>query len=75
MTRFVADPRALNVTPHIAQYINGRRSGIDGLASMNRARTAHFLALGRSGFSIGHCHFHLLLQALGELCLLGIFPV
>src|SRR5262245_43603593 len=27
---FVADLRALNVTPHIAQSLNGRRSAIDG---------------------------------------------
>jgi hypothetical protein len=27
---FVADLRALNVTPHVAQNLNGRRSAIDG---------------------------------------------
>src|SRR5262245_12562483 len=29
-TAFVADLRALNMTPHIAQNLNGRRSAIDG---------------------------------------------
>ena len=35
---FVADMRALNVTPHIAQNTTGRRSAIDGRTTRRRLR-------------------------------------
>jgi hypothetical protein len=41
MTRFVADPRALSVTPHVAQNISGRGSAFDnrtrGIPSKGKA--------------------------------------
>jgi hypothetical protein len=36
---FVADMRALNVTPHIAQNISGRRSAIDAPIQAGLARS------------------------------------
>ena len=62
---FVADMRALNVTPHIAQNISGRRSAIDaapraipatkrasGRGSASRSRSA---GARRSAASPGRC--------------------
>lgn len=39
-TDFVADMRALNVTPHVAQNTTGRRSAIDGRTAMPATRQA-----------------------------------